>query len=199
MCNPVNGMVTMVNNSFDAQRNLMLVIRTCDMAGKDSLLTQVFTYIEPSSVKKILSVKEALNKLGNEKGVFLSLQLVNENKQVVSDNFYWFPDSTGNYSGLQSMAKANLSVKAREIAKGKIEVVLTNPANNPVAFFNRVSLLNSKTKERILPAFYSDNYCSVLPGREKKITIAYEASGHDQPMVAVEGWNVTAQMTTLSK
>jgi mannosylglycoprotein endo-beta-mannosidase len=198
MCNPVDGMVTMVNNSFDTKRNLMLVVRTCDMAGKDSLITQVFTYIEPSSVKKILSVKEVLNKLGKEKGIFLSLQLLDENKQVISDNFYWWPDSTGTYSGLQSMAKANLTIKAKQTGKGKIEVTLTNPANNPVAFFNRVALIDAKKKERILPVFYSDNYFSLMPGKDKKIIIEHTAPGTVTPMISIEGWNVPEQQSAVT-
>ena len=57
-------------------------------------------------------------------------------------------------------------------------------------FFNQ----SSKKKERILPVFYSDNYCSVMPGAEKKIIIEYTASQNAAtPMIGVEGWNVTEQ------
>ena len=62
--------------------------------------------------------------------------------------------------------------------------------HNPVAFFNRVSLVDAKTKERILPAFYSDNYVSVLPGTEKTITIEHTSTHAFKPLVTVEGWNV---------
>jgi mannosylglycoprotein endo-beta-mannosidase len=190
MCNLSDGMVTIVNNSFEEKRNMMLVIRLYDLSGKDSLLTQVFTYVEPSSVKRILSVKEVLNKLGKEKGMFLSLQLLNENKRVISDNFYWWPDATGNYSGLQNMAPAALKVKAKPLGKGKIEVTLFNADNNPVAFFNRITLRDAKKKEHILPVFYSDNYCSVTPGSEKKIIVEYHSQEGEQPVISVEGWNV---------
>lgn len=188
MCNPTDGMVTIVNNSFDERRNMMLVVRFYELSGKDSFVTQVFTYVEPSSVKPILSVKELMYKLGKDKGVFLSLQLLDEKKHVIGDNFYWWPDSAGNYSGLQSMAPAALKIKATQAGKGKIEVTLTNPVNNPVAFFNRVTLLDAKKKERVLPVFYSDNYISVVPGGEKKIMVEYDAS--ITPLITVEGWNV---------
>lgn len=172
---------------------MMLVIKFWDMAGNDSLITQVFTYVQPSSVKNILSVKEVAGELAKEKGIFLSLQLLNENKQVISDNLYWWPDATGAYSGLQTMNKAALKVKAKQMAKGKIEVTLSNAANNPVAFFNRVSLVDAKKKERILPVFYSDNYCSVTPGSDKKIVIEYPAQLTQTPLITVEGWNVAEQ------
>jgi hypothetical protein len=189
MCNPTDGMVTIVNNSFEAQRNVMLVVRFYDLSGKDSFVTQVFSYIEPSSVKRILSIKDLAGKLAKDKGVFLSLQLLDERKQVVSDNFYWLPDAAGNYSGLQSMSPATLKVKTTSTGKGKTEVILSNAANNPVAFFNRVTLLDAKTKTRVLPVFYSDNYFSIPPGAEKKITVECENS--NSLLISVEGWNVT--------
>jgi hypothetical protein len=39
--------------------------------------------------------------------------------------------------------------------------------------------------------FYSDNYFSILPGGEKKITVEYEPSA--TPLITVEGWNVRMQ------
>jgi hypothetical protein len=146
-------------------------------------------------VKKILSVKGWVSKLAKDKGAFLSLQLLNENKQAISDNFYWLPDEAGNYSGLQSMSPATVKVKAKQIDKDKIEVTLTNAAGNPVAFFNHVTLTDAKRKERILPVFYSDNYFSVTPGGEKKIIIEYRAQTNVTPSVTVEGWNVAEQET----
>lgn len=189
MCNPTDGMVTIVNNSFEEQRNLMLTVHFYDLNGRDSFVTQVFTYIEPASVKRILSVKELAGKLAKDKGAFLSLQLLDEKKQVVSDNCYWLPDASGNYSGLQAMAPATLTIKATQMGKGKIAVTLSNTVNNPVAFFNRVTLLDAKTKNRVLPVFYSDNYFSVLPGAEKTITVEYENS--NPLLISIEGWNVT--------
>ena len=68
---------------------------------------------------------------------------------------------------------------------------LKNPAGGPVAFFNRVSLVDPKTKERLLPVFYSDNYVSVLPGESKTITLDYTPKAGVTPEVSVRGWNLT--------
>lgn len=191
MCNPIDGMVTIVNNTFEEQRNMMLSVRFYDMYGKDSFVTQVFTYVEPASAKRILSVKELMTNLSKEKGVFLSLQLLDEKKQVISDNFYWYPDEIGNYTGVEALAPALLKTNAKQLGKGKIEVTLKNPPTNTVAFFNRVTLVDANKKERILPVFYSDNYFSIVPGGEKKVTIDYESSA--TPLIIVEGQNVRPQ------
>jgi len=194
MCNPTDGMISIVNNSFEEQRNLMLTIHLWNFNGKDSMITQVFAFVQPTSVKKILSVGGWIAGLATPKGAFLSLQLLNENKQVISDNFYWLPDGSRNYSGLQNMAPATMKVKAKQVDKNKIEVTLTNAPGNPVAFFNHVTLTDAKKKERILPVFYSDNYFSVTPGGEKKITIEYRPQSNVTPSVTVEGWNVAEQV-----
>jgi hypothetical protein len=122
------------------------------------------------------------------RGVFLVLRLLNVMKETVSNNFYWLPDATGNYSGLQKLAAASPKVLAKKINDHSIKLTMTNPAGNVVAFFNRVSLVNSKTKERLLPAFYSDNYFSVLPGESKSIEIDYNHS-LNEAAVEVDGWN----------
>jgi hypothetical protein len=191
MLNPTDGMVTIVNNTFEQQQNLMLSVRFYDMAAKDTFVTQVFSYIEPSSTKRILPIKELLAERSKAHGVLVSLELHNEKKQLVSDNLYWWPDEIGNYTGLHGLPPSPLQAKARQVEKGKIEVTLTNVVINPVAFFNRVTLLDANTKERILPVFYSDNYFSILPGGEKKIIIDYDASA--TPLIMVEGWNVRMQ------
>lgn len=198
MCNPVDGSVMLVNNGFEQERNLMLVIKSYDMEGKEKLLTQVFAYAEPSSVKKILSVKNELDALAKKGGAFLSLQILNTKQEVLADNFYWFPDEQGNYSGLNKMKAAQLSVEARPVSKGKVEVRLKNPAGAPVAFFNRVSLLDPATGKRILPAFYDDNYVSVPPGAERVVTVEYPLSGNTAtPLVTVKGWNVDLKQVSV--
>ncbi|UKJ08828.1 glycoside hydrolase family 2 protein [Solitalea lacus] len=191
MCNPVDGMVMVVNNGVEAQRNLMLEVKVIDMEGKEKLLTQVFSNIDASSVKKYLSIKKEVDVVAKDKGAFLSLRLLDENKKVLSDNFYWLPDSQGKYSGLQEMKSADLQLKVRKLSPGTVEVTLKNPEGGRIAFFNRLSVVDKQTSKRILPVFYSDNYLSVLPGAEKKVVIEFEPNPNQAaPLIKLQGWNV---------
>ena len=106
MYNPADGMVMIANNTFTAKHNIMLQVKFYDIDGKEKLLTQVFSEIEPTRSKKYLSVQSMLEKYIKEKGGFLYLSLLDENQELLSDNLYWLPDATGNYSGLQEMKKA---------------------------------------------------------------------------------------------
>lgn len=195
MYNPADGMVMIANNGFDSRRSMMLVIKSYDLDGKEKLLTQVFTGVEACSVKKILPLKESVDQLRKTQGLFLSLQLLNENKQVLSDNFYWLPDSAGKYSGLMQMAPPALQAGAKKLDKTKIELTLSNKAESPVAFFNRIALVDPGTKKRILPSFYSDNYVSVPPGTTKKIIAELpETYAGKTPLITIDGWNLKEQL-----
>lgn len=194
MYNPVDGMVMLVNNGFQQKQNIMLVAKSYDMEGKATELTQVFCFMDPSSTKKILSLKKVVDELSAKKGSFLSLQLLDENKQLLSNNLYWMADSKGMYSGLNELKAAPLKATAKIVKAGKIEVTLNNAENAPVSFFNRISLVDAQSKKRILPVFYDDNYFSVLPGAEKKITIDYTPEKNGKtPLLTLTNYAGTQQ------
>lgn len=191
MFDPVTGIVMTVNNSFNVIKDITMEVSAINMEGEEILLYRQSAELAPTSVGKYLSLKDTLDYLRNKEGLFLSMRMRKSQEKILSENFYWLSDSTGNYSGLQKIESANVSVKARQTVRGTIEVEIINPAGGPVAFFNRVSLVNQKTKERILPVFYSDNYLSVLPGESKVVKIDYDpAVVNAKAVVAIAGWNV---------
>jgi len=200
MYNPLNGMVTIVNNSFETKRDLMLVIKTVDIDGKEKVITQLFEEIQPSSVKGYAAIKNAVSAAAEKQGAFLSLQLFNVHQNTVSNNFYWLPDAQGVYSGLKAMPPSWLKIVAKQLSAGKIQVSLTNPANAPVAFFNRLSLVNAQTKNRLLPVFYSDNYISLLPGEHQLIIMDYDAGKYKNlPLLSISGWNLKEQLLDIKQ
>ena len=189
MFNPVDSSVMVANNTFEWHRDMMLQVLLVDMDGKQRIITQVFSEVGPTTVKKYLSVARAVNNAAKKEGAFLVLRLLDLNKQPISDNLYWLADSAGNYSGIQNLKSTELKITADKIKDGEIKLTLSNPAGKPVAFFNRISLINSQTQQRILPTFYSDNYVSVLPGESKTIIINYTSTSII-PEVEVNGWNI---------
>ena len=195
MMNPLDSMVTVVNNGLSDRNNLMVQAKVYDMDGKDYFYSQVFNSIGASSVRRFFPLNDFLKKMDQKNGVFVSLKLMNEKQEVLSENIYWLADKDGNYKGLQDLKSAALKVNAVKKSNGKVEVALSNPAGNPVAFFNRVALVDSQTGKRILPAFYDDNYVSVLPGENRVITIEYKSAGN--LAVEVYGWNVERQKVNI--
>ncbi len=178
---------------------MMLEVKSFDIEGNEKLITQVFSNVNASDAKKILSVRKDIEALSSKGGGFIQLRLLDENKQILSENLYWFADEKGNYSGLNSIKKSDLNVTSRYLKSGQIEVTLTNPSGGPVAFFNRISLVDKKSSKRILPVFYSDNYISVVPGAQKKITLDYTPQRGEEIAVTLEGWNSKERIIQVSK
>ena len=59
---------------------------------------------------------------------------------------------------------------------------------------NKLTLLNAADGSRILPAYYSDNYFSLLTGESREIEIDYPASASQAaPQLALRGWNLPTQ------
>ena len=131
---------------------------------------------------------------------FVKLQLLDAANQVVSDNFYWRESRQDDFTALDALPDVALDAKLTRHDAGDrvlIDVALTN-ATSQIAVMAHWQLRNQRTSERVLPVFYSDNYVSLLPGESKTITIEAPASalGADQPLVVVDGWNVTVKPAT---
>jgi mannosylglycoprotein endo-beta-mannosidase len=194
MYNPTDGMVMVANNTFKGYTNMMLVVKTYDMAGKENLVSQVFADVTPTTTKRYFSIKRELTSAAKDNGAFVDLEILDHNQKCISQNIYWVPNEKGEYTGLQKMPASQVQVSAKQLVPGKIQATLTNPANAPLAFFNRLSLVNAHTNQRLLPVFYSDNYVSVLPGETKTVVMDYDAAQYpDKPSVSISGWNLTQQ------
>lgn len=188
MYNPVEGTVMVVNNSFEAINNTTVRVEGWTMAGERIDLGSTAFSIAPTAVSTVVTIKKQVDELRGKEGIFLRLVVNDRARTALSENIYWLPDATGQHSGLQNIKPAQLAVTARQTNPGLLEVTLVNKEGNPVSFFNRVSLLHPVTKERMLPAFYDDNYITILPGSSQLIRIAW--NDHTlKPIVEVAGWN----------
>ena len=56
----------------------------------------------------------------------------------------------------------------------------------------RLKVIGQKNKNRILPVLYSDNYISLMPGKEKtiKMELNNEDTMGEKPDVVLEGFNI---------
>jgi Tol biopolymer transport system component len=128
---------------------------------------------------------------------FVKLQLLDQNDQVLSDNFYWnaTPNHPDDFTTLQTLPTVTLDthiVRHDEEKRFRLDVNLSNPSST-VALMAHIQLRKKSTNERILPAYYGDNYISLLPGEHRSISVDAARSdlGSDEPLIVVDGWNVT--------
>ncbi len=124
----------------------------------------------PQVHRSMGTIGSKLSPLKSEKGIFLLLKLMDKDKKLLSENFYWLPDKDGEYTGLQEIKSVALEFSVEKSIQHQLNLKLKNPSSqNPVSFFNRISVIDRNTNKRVLPVFYSDNYISIVPGEEKTI------------------------------
>jgi hypothetical protein len=136
-----------------------------------------------------------LDRLLAEHGAALvQLRLTDEAGELVSENFYWRGKDPASYRALNGLPQVPLTLTAKPIrthGERHVMVTLGNASQAP-ALNAKLTLVDSRG-ERILPAFYTDNYVALLPGETKQITITYPESVSEVPSVRLRGWNVAAQ------
>jgi Exo-beta-D-glucosaminidase Ig-fold domain/Concanavalin A-like lectin/glucanases superfamily/Glycosyl hydrolases family 2/Glycosyl hydrolases family 2, sugar binding domain/Glycosyl hydrolases family 2, TIM barrel domain len=128
--------------------------------------------------------------MGDGGVVLVRLELRGADGQLVSDNFYWRAAHDAGYRALDRMGPATVNATVEAAEKNEIRVKLRNTGRT-AALENKLTLLHADGSQ-VLPAYYSDNYVSLLPGEELAITISI-AEDQDKSGLRLElhGWNAT--------
>ena len=175
-----------VINHTVKRRNIRARVRVfTSELGKVMDETVAFS-VEAEEYRPLLSLKEVLKKGFH----FVKLELLDSEGKAISDNFYWISRER-DFTPLEKISRAQLRIKTWIENKGRAGVKLKNTSDT-LAFFLGLSLLKGKEGEEILPAFWSDNYFSLLPGEEKTVRVKFDekTAGENHPYLLVEGWNV---------
>jgi hypothetical protein len=127
--------------------------------------------------------------------VLVKLELRNSSGDLVSDNLYWLATASSSYRRLNRLAAPSLSFTAKSSHDGEaihVRVEIKN-TGTVVSLATKLTLENADAS-RILPAYYTDNYVSLLPGESRQIEIECPAKSATGPgQLAVRGWNLATQ------
>jgi len=197
---PVEEQVLIANNTFEALNDIMIQVTCLDMEGNAKVIYQEVISINPTTTKRYGWIGRRIKRLGYDEGVFLSMKLFDYEQSLLDENFYWLPDEDGVFSGLQNLKPVKLAAKAFPADDGEIEVKIKNPSEqNPVSFFNRISVVDKQTGKRVLPVFYSDNYISILPREEQTIRInVNDLVMSENHIIRITGWNTVSMDIDIS-
>ncbi len=194
-----NYNVDIVNNTTAPLAGLSVIANVYSLDNK-SLLHHEEKKDVPANVE-INGFKLELAPHLSNAVVFIKLELRSASGQVLSDNFYWLAAESSAYRQLNKLPPAKLSVTTASTqvdAAVHVHVQLQNRGNT-VALANKLTLLNASGGSRILPAYLSDNYFSLLPGETREIDIEYPAAAaQSAPQVALRGWNVSPQLISVT-
>ncbi len=195
-CEPVhvqldlsNGSVAVANTTIETRTGLKLSARVYGLDNKLLLSKDAVVNAAADAVTQGFAL--ALTPLMGEDGVVLvRLELRGADGQLVSDNFYWRAAHDAGYRALDRLAPATVTATAEVAGNNEIRVDLRNPGQI-AALENKLTLVRADGSQ-VLPAYYSDNYVSLLPGEERPITISL-AEGQSKAGLRLElrGWNAT--------
>jgi hypothetical protein len=125
--------------------------------------------------------------------VFVKIELRDAAGAALSDNFYWYSTAPGSYRKLNALDNADLTVTATQTRSGnwvRLGVDLANRGTT-VALMSKLTLRNAADGTRVLPAYISDNYVSLLAGETRNIQIECPANAVKGDLaIEVNGWNV---------
>jgi hypothetical protein len=187
--------VDVINTTTTAHTGLMVSAKVYSLTN--TLLAQAVEHknVDADSATPILHLD--LGKYLEHSLVLVKLELRDAQNQLLSQNLYWLGANPTSYRALTQLDPTQLNGSATSTRSGgatKIIVQLTN-SSNVASLENKLTLLDAQTKTRILPAYYSDNYISLLPSESRTIEIEYPSATAPGPAaIALRGWNAVPQV-----
>jgi exo-1,4-beta-D-glucosaminidase len=152
---------------------------------------------------------------GLSKSFFLVLNLANDAGEALDENFYWLstvpdiagtksydddrnfsitPQSVADFTDLQHLPPAQIGLKHEVEQSGEdlaLRVTVKNKGKN-LAFQSHLAVTKGKGGDEVSPAYWQDNYVSLLPEEERTVRVSFHRTDLDgtEPVIKVDGWNV---------
>lgn len=188
--NPVFDTIEVVNLHAGHHAGLLARAQLVNMDGSVQWEKEVTLDSHEDSTQKLFKLEFPENLSATH---FIKLKLM-KGGQLVSDNFYWRGVEEGNYQALNEIAKTELTENTtvkKESGKWILETRLENLTDTP-ALMIRLKVTGNASGERILPAFFSDNFFSLLPGESKTIRTRVKKADcrGERPGIEISGFNL---------
>ena len=196
-CEPVHAQLNLIDGAVDLidlgeARSFNVRIHIVGLDGKS--LSDEIHQVNAAADNRTSVAKLDLDKLAAGHTIFVELEVSDAAGAPVGTNFYWWAADEASFRELNALPQATLSASAdlgSANSERTITVSLKNSAAVP-ALMIKLTLKDAATGERILPAYYSDNYISLLPEEERTVTVAFPAGGA-KPAIGLRGWNLAEQ------
>jgi exo-1,4-beta-D-glucosaminidase len=193
--------VYLINHSIDRKGSRSIAVEVIDTNGKELYKTTKTVENEPNTSRNFLDISSPLNSITDV--VFLRLTLADNQKNTLSRNVYWlakdldtldWEDSDwfytpvtkyANYTALNKLQSAKVSVSTQSSSsKAGNTVTLENHSSVP-AFFVRLNLVDKAGKD-VVPVSWSDNYITLWPHEKLELKV----QGKGAAAVQISGKNI---------
>jgi hypothetical protein len=195
---PSTNAVQVVNNTTASLANVSVMASAFTVANKQIFRQELKKDSAAANEVTELSMLELSSPL-KDGVVLLKLELRDGGGQLLSDNFYWLGTEGRSMRELARMPLANVVATATAVHSGNPHAVRVHLENRGgvAAIENKLTLLNASDGLRILPAYYADNYFSLLPGESRDVEIEF-GDTKAVPQIGLRGFNVAKQSIPVS-
>ncbi|PIB89901.1 LamG-like jellyroll fold domain-containing protein [Caulobacter sp. FWC2] len=181
--------LALVNNGLTPIIGASLRARVLGLDGK--LLADRTSRIDAGANSTALGETLDLSGPLAQGAVVVRLDLTAADGAPLSSNLYWTAKDAEGERKLSAMSAQPVSLAAaagKSGAETLVTVTLANTGSAP-ALNGKLTLVDAKGA-RILPAYYADNYVSLLPGERRTVEIRYPGEARAGAKVELRGWNV---------
>ncbi|HEV2328011.1 MAG TPA: glycoside hydrolase family 2 [Verrucomicrobiae bacterium] len=189
--------VKTANDTLNDETDLTAEARAYDLDGKEMWRKSTALDLPLGSVKSCFAIQRP----ADPSAVFFIKLKLRRGKKVLDENFYWSSSKNGSCTNLDKLPRVILPVtatRAGDSQTSRLMVHVSNPTPH-VALMIRLKVVRANSGERVLPAFYEDNYFSLLPGEDRTLSVRFATAdlAGEQPKLAVEGWNVRPEEVSI--
>jgi hypothetical protein len=182
--------VTVVNGTPQQVERLKLTVGVFGLDGRNLLTSMHVVDPRPNDLTQLppINIKPLVEEHGM---VIVALRLRDLEGKLISDNTYWQGKDDASHQLLNAMPQQRLRISAAASTVGEervVAVMLENTGKVP-ALATKLTLVDHMGT-RLLPARYTDNYITVMPGEPRRVLIHYPAKLGARATVNLRGWNV---------
>ena len=206
-------MVAVVNGTQSRQKGLKVVAKVYDLAMNEKFSREANVDVDADGVARLFAIPELADISAT---YFLNLQLFASSGQLIGRNFYWLstkPDvlnfektewyytpqtEFADFSALQKLQPAAVKVTLKPAPPASRDAEFHATIENTgkgLAFLVHLRVTKPKGGAEILPAYWDDNYISLLPGERREVQVRVRKAdlGTAQPDLIVDGFNLSPQ------
>ncbi|TCO08433.1 glycoside hydrolase family 2 protein [Natronoflexus pectinivorans] len=123
---------------------------------------------------------------------FLKLSITTVDGSVIADNFYWLHNEN-DFTGMMNIGEPILEVTANRKSEDKFIVTVENIGKVP-SILTRIQLVNPVSNHEILPAFWCDNFISLLPGEKRSLSVKSISELSQSYSILIDAYNMSKTM-----
>ena len=185
--NADSRMVSVINATHHDRNRLTVEASVIDFDMKTVWSRTDTVSVAADSYREIVTVPKQTS---GTSIYFVKLALKDVAGKLLSDNLYWQCSQHEDFSALALLTKPQLTRQITMSEQGRETqwTIRLKNETSQLSFFNRLSLTDEKSREEILPSFWSDNYITLFPGEEKtvRVVVANEDLEGKQPEIEIK-------------